>query len=122
MAVANITTTGNNPSILDNNGDDDLTTAKTPTTYDEAIADIVRLRAIRDALLDEKSKADRFVERYQEKVAKTERLATLRELIPRDLFVRQDRYDSELEHVYNWSGISDDEIADIYRRRINDIK
>lgn len=74
MAAANITSTGNNPSILDRNGDDDLAaTAKTPTTYDEAIAEITRLRAIRDALLEEKSRADRFVERYQERVAKAER-------------------------------------------------
>lgn len=73
-------------------------------------------------MLEEKSRDDKFVQRYREKVAKANRMATLHNLIPRQLFVREDRYNEELEKVYKWSGISDQEIADIYRRKLGDIK
>ncbi len=42
----------------------------------------------------------------------------LHQLIPRELFVREDRYQQELEHVYKWSGISDQEIAEIYLTKL----
>ena len=45
-------------------------------------------------------------------------MATLHQLIPRELFVREDRYQQELEHVYKWSGISDQEIAEIYLTKL----
>ena len=60
----------------------------------------------------------KFVERYQQKASKAERMATLHHLIPRELFVREDRYQQELEHVYKWSGISDQEIAEIYLAKL----
>jgi hypothetical protein len=47
-------------------------------------------------------------------------MATLHNLIPRQLFVREDAYQRELEKVSQWSGISDQEIADIYRRKLSD--
>jgi hypothetical protein len=124
--AANIISTNNNPSILNRNGDLDVETqtktSSTTMTYDEAISEIVRLRAIRDALLEEKGRSDRFVERYQEKVAKAERMSKLRELIPRELFIREDTYERELDKVYNWSGISDDDIRQIHKARLNNIK
>jgi hypothetical protein len=60
------------------------------------------------------------VKRYTDKVAKCERMATLHQLIPRQLFVREDAYQRELEKVSQWSGISYQEIADIYRRKLSD--
>ena len=45
-------------------------------------------------------------------------MATLHQLIPRELFVREDCYQQELEHVYKWSGISDQEIAEIYLTKL----
>jgi hypothetical protein len=68
----------------------------------------------------EKKRNDAFLERYQKTVSKKERLATLHQLIPRQLFVREDAYQRELEKVSQWSGISDQEIADIYRRKLSD--
>jgi hypothetical protein len=117
--IANDDISSNNNSSSSSNNNNNLLM---PTTYDEALEEVKRLRAIKEALLEQKERDDRFVLRYQQKVAKSERMSKLRELIPRDLFVRQDKYDSELEKVYNWSGISDIEIADIYRRRLNDVK
>jgi hypothetical protein len=61
------------------------------------------------------------MKRYTDKVAKCERMATLHQLIPRQLFVREDAYQRELEKVEKWSGISDQEIADIYRRKLNEL-
>ena len=60
----------------------------------------------------------RNLERYKTKVDKQERMATLHHLVPRELFVREDRYLQELEHVYKWSGISDQEIAEIYQTKL----
>jgi hypothetical protein len=85
-----------------------------PQTREEAMNQLNKLRTMRDDLLAEQDRNNKFVSRYQEKVAKAERMATLHHLIPRELFVREDRYQQELEHVYKWSGISDQEIADIY--------
>ena len=73
---------------------------------------------MKDDLLAERERNNKFVERYQEKVTKAERMATLHQLIPRELFVREDRYQQELEHVYKWSGISDQEIAEIYLTKL----
>lgn len=49
-------------------------------------------------------------------------MATLRALIPRELFVREDTYERELDKVYNWSGISDDDIHQIYKARLSNVK
>ncbi len=77
-----------------------------------------KLQTMKDDLLAERERNNKFVERYQEKVTKAERMATLHQLIPRELFVREDRYQQELEHVYKWSGISDQEIAEIYLTKL----
>jgi hypothetical protein len=75
---------------------------------------------MKDSLLEEKKRNDSYMKRYTEKVAKCERMATLHNLIPRQLFVREDAYQRELEKVSLWSGISDQEIADIYKRKLGD--
>jgi hypothetical protein len=79
-----------------------------------------KLQTMKDSLLEEKKRNDSYMKRYTEKVAKCERMATLHNLIPRQLFVIDDAYQRELEKVSQWSGISDQEIADIYRRKLSD--
>jgi hypothetical protein len=76
------------------------------------------MKTMRDDLLAEQDRNNKFVESYKAKVDKQERMATLHNLIPRQLFVREDAYQRELEKVEKWSGISDQEIADIYRRKL----
>jgi hypothetical protein len=97
---------------------EDLLNAPMPQTLDEAMNHLNKLKAMHDDLIAERERNNKFVERYQEKVAKADRMATLHQLIPRELFVREDRYQQELEHVYKWSGISDQEIADIYLAKL----
>lgn len=77
-----------------------------------------KLQTMKDDLLAERDRNNKFVERYKAKVDKRERMATLHNLIPRELFVREDRYQQELEHVYKWSGISHQEIAEIYLTKL----
>jgi hypothetical protein len=92
-----------------------------PTTREGAMDLLSKLQTTRDTLLEEKRRNDSYMKRYQDKVAKCERIATLHNLIPRQLFVREDAYQRELEKVSQWSGISDQEIADIYQRKLGDI-
>jgi hypothetical protein len=89
-------------------------------TIDEALSALSKLQTMKDTLLEEKKRNDSYMKRYTEKVAKCERMATLHQLIPRQLFVREEAYQRELEKVEKWSGISDQEIADIYRRKLSD--
>jgi hypothetical protein len=98
----------------------DINNIQTPQTREEALSILRKLQAMKDSLLEEKKRNDPYMKRYTEKVAKCERMATLHNLIPRQLFVREDAYQRELEKVSNWSGISDQEIADIYRRKLSD--
>jgi hypothetical protein len=111
-STATTTTSGEEGQV------EDLLNASAPQTLEEAMNHLNRLKAMHDDLLVERERNNKFVERYQEKVAKSERMATLHQLIPRELFVREDRYQQELEHVYKWSGISDQEIADIYLAKL----
>jgi hypothetical protein len=90
-------------------------------TVEEAMDTLNRLKVMKDSLLEEKKRNDSYMKRYTDKVAKCERMATLHNLIPRQLFVREDAYQRELEKVEKWSGISDQEIADIYRRKLNEL-
>ena len=98
----------------------DINNLQTPQTLDEALNTLSKLHAMKDSLLEEKKRNDAFLERYQKTVSKKERLATLHQRIPRQLFVREDAYQRELEKVSQWSGISDQEIADIYQRKLSD--
>jgi hypothetical protein len=107
------TTGEQSPSLEINN-------IQTPQTIEEAMEILSKLQTMKDSLLDEKKRKDSYMKRYTEKVAKCERMATLHNLIPRQLFVREDRYNEELEKVNKWSGISDQEIADIYKRKLAD--
>jgi hypothetical protein len=99
----------------------DINNIPTPQTIEEAMDTLNKLQAMKDSLLEEKKRNDSYMKRYTEKVAKCERMATLHQLIPRQLFVREDAYQRELEKVAQWSGISDQEIADIYQRKLGDI-
>jgi hypothetical protein len=98
----------------------DINNIQTPQTIEEAMEILSKLHTMKDSLLEEKKRNDSYMKRYTEKVAKCERMATLHNLIPRQLFVREDAYQRELEKVSQWSGISDQEIADIYRRKLSD--
>jgi hypothetical protein len=89
-------------------------------TVEEAMETLNRLRAMKDTLVKEKERNDSYMKRYTEKVAKCQRMAELHNLIPRQLFVREDKYNDELEKVYKWSGISDKEISEIYQRKLFD--
>lgn len=97
---------------------EELLNSPAPENLEQAMNHLNRLKAMHDDLLVERERNNKFVERYQEKVAKADRMATLHQLIPRELFVREDRYQQELEHVYKWSGISDKEIAEIYQTKL----
>jgi hypothetical protein len=90
------------------------------TTREAALERLSKLQTMKDSLLEEKKRNDSYMKRYTDKVAKCERMATLHNLIPRQLFVREDAYQRELEKVSQWSGISDQEIADIYKRKLSD--
>jgi hypothetical protein len=130
------TSNSSNPTPLSNNGPAtagstpeqthqeqqplDINNIQTPQTIEEAMETLSKLQAMKDTLLEEKKRNDSYMKRYTEKVAKCERMATLHNLIPRQLFVREDAYQRELEKVSQWSGISDQEIADIYRRKLSD--
>ena len=96
----------------------DINNLQTPQTLGEALSMLNKLKTMKDDLLAERDRNNKFVERYKAKVDKQERMATLHNLIPRELFVREDRYQQELEHVYKWSGISDQEIAEIYLTKL----
>jgi hypothetical protein len=98
----------------------DINNIPVPQTTEEALSILNKLQVMKDMLLEEKRRNDSYMKRYTEKVAKCERMATLHNLIPRQLFVREDAYQRELEKVSQWSGISDQEIADIYRRKLSD--
>ena len=73
---------------------------------------------MKDDLIAERERNNAFVERYQKTVSKKERLATLHQLIPRELFVRSDAYENELNKVYQWKGVSDKDISDIYQAKL----
>jgi hypothetical protein len=49
-------------------------------------------------MLQQKDKTAREIE----KLTKNARLATIRSLIPRELYKHQDTYDNEIEKVYNY--------------------
>jgi len=38
--------------------------------------------------------------------------------VPRELFVRVDNYNEELERVASWKGLTDDDIKDIYAAKL----
>jgi hypothetical protein len=88
-----------------------------PETLESAIAEVKRLTAKRDQLLKEKAKADKEIER----ITKNTRLQTLKTLVPPELFHRSDLYEQELEKVYSWKGLSDDDIRDIYQVKLRNI-
>jgi hypothetical protein len=119
-STPSIASSSSDPITTAGKEEEDLVDAPMPQTFDEAMNRLNKLKNMRDDLLAEQDRNNKFVERYKAKVDKQERMATLHNLIPRQLFIREDRYNEELEKVYKWSGISDQEIADIYRRKLGD--
>jgi hypothetical protein len=97
---------------------EELLNSSSPQTLEEAMDRISKLKLVHDDLVAERDRNHKFVERYQNTVSKKERLATLSQLIPRELYVREDRYQQELEHVLKWKGISDKDIAEIYQAKL----
>ena len=86
-------------------------------SLEEAVAECKRLTAKRDQLLKEKAKTDKEIER----ITKNTRLQTLKTLVPPELFHRSDLYEQELEKVYSWKGLTDDDIRDIYQAKLRNI-
>ena len=54
-------------------------------------------------------------------MTKNARLAQIRTLVPRELYKHQDAYENEVEKVYNYKNISDEQIADIYNTKLRSI-
>lgn len=51
----------------------------------------------------------------------TKQAAKIRTLVPRELYKYQDAYDAEVERIYSWSNMSDDEMAEIYQTKLRSI-
>jgi len=68
-------------------------------------------------MLQQKDKTAKEIE----KLTKQARIATIRSLIPRELYKHQDTYDNEIEKVYNYKNMTDKEIADVYQTKLRSI-
>jgi len=88
-----------------------------PTTFEAALQRIEELKSKRDSLLAQKEKSAKEIE----KLTKASRMATLKTLVPRELFARSDTYEAELEKVYSWKNIPDEDIAAIYAEKLRSI-
>src|SRR4051812_34183800 len=104
---------GNNNS--NNNNSQDF--SELPTTLEAALERIKELRSKRDTLLAQKEKSEKEVE----KLTKRSRLAQIRSLVPRVLYRNSDDYENEINKIYSWKNISDEEIADIYQTKLRAI-
>jgi hypothetical protein len=117
MSQVNNTTS---TSTINNNNNDqgqEEVDQNLPKDLPSALEKVKELRAKRDQLLQQKEKSAKELER----LTKNARLATIRSLIPRELYKHQDTYENEVEKVYNYKNITDDEIADIYQTKLRAI-
>ena len=80
-----------------------------PKDLPAALEKINQLSLKRDELLHQKAKSSKELER----MTKNARLAQIRTLVPLELYKYQDAYENEVEKVYNYKTISDEQIADI---------
>jgi hypothetical protein len=92
-------------------------TVELPSTLEAALSKIEELKSKRDQLLAQKEKSTKEIE----KLTKRTRMETLKSLVPRQLYRTEDKYNEELEKVYSWKNISDQEIADIYNTKLRAI-
>jgi hypothetical protein len=58
---------------------------------------------------------------FLEKLTKQALLATIRTLVPRELYKYQDAYDAEVERIYSWSNMSENEMTEIYQTKLRSI-
>lgn len=83
-------------------------------SLDEAINQINSLNATVKELVAEKAKTNKFIA----DLSKKERISTLKTIIPRQLFKSEEKYNEELERVYNWKGMEDKDIAEHYQGKL----
>lgn len=83
-------------------------------SIDEAVSQINSLNATVKELVAEKAKTNKFIA----DLTKKERISTLKTIIPRQLFKSEDKYNEELERVYNWQGMEDKDIAEHYQGKL----
>jgi hypothetical protein len=108
--------TDNNSSTSNNNSSNNQD-LELPKDLPSALQKIKELSDKRDKLLAEKERTDKEVE----KLTKRSRLAQIRSLVPRVLYRNSNDYENEINKVYSWKGISDEEIADIYLTKMKSI-
>lgn len=83
-------------------------------SIDEALNTINSLQATVKELVAEKAKTNKFIA----DLTKKERISTLKTIIPRALFKSEDKYNEELERVYNWQGMEDNDIREHYQSKL----
>jgi hypothetical protein len=83
-------------------------------SIEEAINQINSLNATVKELVAEKAKTNKFIA----DLSKKERISTLKTIIPRQLFKSEEKYNEELERVYNWKGMEDKDIAEHYQGKL----
>ena len=88
-----------------------------PKDLPSAIEKVKELRAKRDQMFAQKDKTAKELE----KLTKGARMATIRSLIPRELYKHQDTYDNEVDKVYNYKNMTDEAIADIYQTKLRSV-
>lgn len=82
--------------------------ASLPKTYEEALDHIKGLQSTLSELKDQQAKTNKFIAELQ----REKRFNTLKTLVPRDAFKSEEKYNETLEKVYNWKGITDEEIKE----------
>jgi len=87
---------------------------ESPKSLDEAKNIIKNLQSVVSELTAQQAKTNKFMADLQ----KRERIATLKTIVPKQLFKSEDKYNEELEKVYSWSGISNQEIAEFYQSKL----
>jgi hypothetical protein len=105
----------NNPPTNDKpSSEGEGVTEESPKSLDEAKNVIKSLQSVVSELTAQQAKTNKFMAQIQ----REKRLAELRNIVPRQLFKSPDKYNEELERVYNWQGISDTEIAEVYQSKL----
>lgn len=87
---------------------------ESPITLEDAIGQINSLKETVKELTADKAKTNKFIA----DLTKKERISTLKTIIPRQLFKSEDKYNEELERVYNWKGMEDADIREHYQGKL----
>lgn len=85
-----------------------------PKSLDEALAVIQQQNDRISQLSENQDKIDKYIQ----KLEKDKRLEQVRRLVDRRLFKSDEKYEEEVKKVYNWKGISDEEIKSYYDRQL----